>query len=71
MYDGSATSRSAYGEVCFIAAELDLVGSRWTLLIIHELFDGAMPFGLLRARVHGISAGNVRWSLGRTRSIEL
>jgi hypothetical protein len=58
--------------VCFIAAELDLFGSRWTLSSSSmNFFDGAMPLGLLRARVHGISAGNVSWSLGRTCSIEL
>ncbi|HYU16539.1 MAG TPA: helix-turn-helix domain-containing protein [Candidatus Acidoferrum sp.] len=38
--------RSDYeGQVCSIASALELVGERWTLLVIREVFNGHRRFG--------------------------
>lgn len=34
---------------------VDLVGDRWTLLVVRSLLDGPLPFGELQAAVGGIS----------------
>lgn len=48
--------RSIYNEGCIAAHALDLLGERWTLLVIRELIFGPKRFGLIRAGVPGISA---------------
>jgi DNA-binding HxlR family transcriptional regulator len=35
----------AYGQFCPVAQALDLVGERWTLLVIRELLSGSRRFG--------------------------
>lgn len=37
--------RSPDGETCPVARSLDLVGDRWSLLIVRDAFDGARRFG--------------------------
>jgi len=44
-----------YGQYCPIAAGLDVVGDRWTLLIIRELSMGDRRFTDLRAALAGIA----------------
>jgi DNA-binding HxlR family transcriptional regulator len=45
-----------YGDSCGIARALDLVGERWTLLVVRELVLGPKRFTDLRAGLPGISA---------------
>lgn len=45
-----------YNQDCILAHALDLLGERWTLLIIRELFLGPQRFGDLQAGLPGIGA---------------
>ncbi|RIX98767.1 transcriptional regulator [Aureimonas flava] len=45
-----------YGDACAAAHALELVGERWTLLVMRELMAGPRRFGDLRAGLPGISA---------------
>ena len=51
----SPTSDRTYGQYCPIAAGLDLIGDRWTLLILRELSMGDRRFTDLRAELPGIA----------------
>lgn len=51
------TQRS-YRQICGVAKALDLLGERWTLLIVRELLLGPKRFGGLREALPGIS-GNL------------
>lgn len=48
-------SNKSYQQYCGIAAALDLVGDRWTLLILRELSFGQQRFTDLRAGLPGIA----------------
>ncbi len=45
----------SYGQFCSIARALDLLGERWTLLIVRELLCGSTRFGDLRRGIPRIS----------------
>jgi len=45
-----------YGDACAAAFAMELVGERWTLLIIRELMLGARRFSDIRASLPGMSA---------------
>lgn len=45
-----------YGDACGAAFAMELVGERWTLLIMRELMFGPRRFSQLRASLPGISA---------------
>lgn len=45
-----------YDDACGTALAMELVGERWSLLIVRELMFGARRFGELRAGLIGISA---------------
>ena len=45
-----------YNQECILAYALDLLGERWTLLIIRELFLGPRRFGDLQAALPGLGA---------------
>jgi DNA-binding HxlR family transcriptional regulator len=45
-----------YGDACGAAFALELIGERWSLMIIRELMLGARRFSDLRASLPGISA---------------
>ena len=47
-----------YGQRCGLAASLDLLGERWTLLILRELSRGPKRFGDLLEGLDGIG-GNL------------
>ena len=49
------TQRS-YKQICGLAQGLDLIGERWTLLIIRELLFGPKRFGALKEALPGINA---------------
>ncbi|HZU76840.1 MAG TPA: helix-turn-helix domain-containing protein [Dehalococcoidia bacterium] len=44
----------SYGQNCPVAKSLDILGDRWTLLIIRELFFGRTRFAEFQARLPGI-----------------
>ncbi|MGO9830365.1 MAG: winged helix-turn-helix transcriptional regulator [Myxococcaceae bacterium] len=54
MTTGAAERRS-YGQYCGLARALDLIGDRWTLLIIRELLVGPRRFQELQAGLPGIA----------------
>src|SRR5262249_1344443 len=43
-----------YGQHCPVAKSLDLIGERWTLLIVRDLLRGPARFQELRAQLSGI-----------------
>lgn len=45
----------SYGQFCSIARALDLLGERWTLLIVRELLCGSRRFGEVRRGIPRIS----------------
>ncbi len=45
-----------YADACGMAFAMELVGERWTLLIVRELMLGPLRFSDLRARLPGLSA---------------
>ena len=46
----------SYNQNCPIALGLDVLGERWTLLILRELIGGARRYGDLRAELPGIAS---------------
>lgn len=40
---------------CGVAKTLKIIGSKWTMLILHNLFSGPMRFGQLQRALSGIS----------------
>ncbi len=51
----SKTPDRTYGQYCPIAAGLDIIGDRWTLLMLRELSMGDRRFTDLRAELPGIA----------------
>jgi len=62
----SGTARS-YGQFCGLARALDVVGDRWSLLIVRELLVGPMRYGELVASLGGIATNLLA---DRLRSLE-
>lgn len=48
-------NRKCYGQWCTVARALDIVGDRWTLLILRELLGGPARFHELQAGLPGIA----------------
>jgi DNA-binding HxlR family transcriptional regulator len=48
--------RRSYEDACGMAHALDLLGERWTLIVLRELMLGSKRFSELRADIPGISA---------------
>jgi DNA-binding HxlR family transcriptional regulator len=48
-------SGTRYAQFCALARAAEIVGERWTLLVIRELLLGPMRFGDLEARLSGVS----------------
>jgi DNA-binding HxlR family transcriptional regulator len=51
------SKKRSYGQYCATAKTLDLVGERWTLLVIRELLTGPRRFKDLAASLPGIGTG--------------
>ncbi|AUN41238.1 winged helix-turn-helix transcriptional regulator [Tsukamurella tyrosinosolvens] len=62
----SVPARS-YGQFCALARSLDVIGDRWTLLIVRELLPGAMRYGELKTSLAGIATNLLA---DRLRSLE-
>ena len=54
----TATTRRTYGQACPVAYSLDLVGERWTLLVVRDLMFGPLRFTEIRDGLPGLS-GNL------------
>lgn len=48
--------RRVYDDACGLAHALELLGERWTLLVVRELMLGGRRFSALRAALPGLSA---------------
>ena len=48
-------ARKSYNQNCPLARGLDLLGERWTLLVLRELIGGARRYSDLRAALPGIA----------------
>src|SRR3989442_9660776 len=57
----------SYGQFCGLARALDVVGDRWSLLIVRELLPGQMRYGELLASLGGIATNLLA---ARLRSLE-
>ncbi|HEX4764958.1 MAG TPA: winged helix-turn-helix transcriptional regulator [Lichenihabitans sp.] len=53
---GKSTAKRWYDDACGTALALELVGERWSLLIVRELMFGPRRFGEIKAQLSGISA---------------
>jgi DNA-binding HxlR family transcriptional regulator len=42
-------------EHCYVAKTLKVIGSKWTMMILHNLFEGRNRFGLLQRELKTIS----------------
>ncbi len=42
-------------ENCAVAKTLKIIGSKWTMLILHNMFEGRKRFGELQRSLEGIS----------------
>lgn len=47
-------ARRSYDQFCATARTLDLIGERWTLLLVRELLSGPKRFGDLHRNLHGL-----------------
>ena len=54
--EGLGRAKRWYDDACGTALAMELVGERWSLLIVRELMFGARRFGELKAALGGISA---------------
>jgi DNA-binding HxlR family transcriptional regulator len=82
MEEVKQKSARSYGQFCGLARALDVVGDRWSLLIVRELLVGPMRYGELVASLGGIatnlladrlrtleSAGVIERRLGQTSGV--
>jgi len=60
----NAAGRS-YGQLCPLACALDLLGERWTLLVVRELLLGPKRFGELGTRLPGAGPNRLSTRLKR------
>ncbi|MEV6907432.1 winged helix-turn-helix transcriptional regulator [Amycolatopsis sp. NPDC051071] len=51
----TAKSPRSYGQFCGLARTLDVVGDRWTLLVVRELLPGPMRYTELKTSLMGIA----------------
>jgi len=70
-HDGGIVADKIYGQYCGLAKALDLVGERWTLLIIRELSFGPRRFSDLVAGLRGISTAVLTERLSRLEDARL
>jgi DNA-binding HxlR family transcriptional regulator len=67
MEEVKSTGARSYGQFCGLARTLDVVGDRWSLLIVRELLLGPMRYGELLASLGGIATNLLA---DRLRSLE-
>ena len=67
MEEVKSKSARSYGQFCGLARALDVVGDRWSLLIVRELLLGPMRYSELAASLGGIATNLLA---DRLRSLE-
>lgn len=55
MTGRGTADRKCFGQICTVARALDVIGDRWTLLILRELLGGPARFFELQAGLVGIA----------------
>jgi DNA-binding HxlR family transcriptional regulator len=55
----------SYGQFCGLARALDVIGERWTLLVVRELLLGPARFKDLQAGLPGIATNLLAYRLCR------
>ncbi len=55
MSSGNVRRVKSYGQYCALARGLDVIGERWSLLIVRELLDGPRRYGKLIEGLPGIA----------------
>jgi DNA-binding HxlR family transcriptional regulator len=68
---GAMTTRRSYRQLCGLAAALDVVGERWTMLIVRDLSLGPRRYGELLEGLPGIGEGLLAQRLRHLESEEL
>jgi DNA-binding HxlR family transcriptional regulator len=71
MMAGESAVENGYGQYCPIAAALDAVGERWTLLILRDLAHGALRYSDIQAANPGLSPNLLSRRLTRLRELGL
>jgi len=66
-----ATTRRSYRQVCGLAAALDVVGERWTMLVVRDLALGPRRYGELLEGLPGIGEGLLAQRLRHLEAEEL
>ena len=64
-----ASEKRWYDDACGTALAMELVGERWSLLIVRELMFGPRRFGELRGGLSGISANVLTQRLARMEKV--
>jgi DNA-binding HxlR family transcriptional regulator len=64
---GRARSRGGYGHFCPAARALEVVGEKWSLLVVRDLLAGPRRFGELRRSLTAITP---KWLSARLRALE-
>ena len=59
----SNSCESTYGVECYVEKTLDILGGKWSYLIIKHLFSGKKRFGQLRKLLHDVNARSLTNSL--------
>ncbi|GAA1573223.1 helix-turn-helix domain-containing protein [Kribbella sancticallisti] len=62
---------SGYGQFCAVARALDVVGERWTLLIVREMLSGPVTFGDIRRGIPRIPPATLSTRLRTLRAAGL
>jgi len=52
----SSICESTYGVECYVEKTIDVLGGKWSYLIIKHLFSGTKRFGVLRKLLHNVNA---------------
>ena len=68
MASEKALDRKCYEQLCPMATALDVIGDRWTILIIRELLGGAARFNELQEGLPGIAKNLLTERLRRLES---
>ncbi|MEU0089995.1 helix-turn-helix domain-containing protein [Kribbella sp. NPDC006257] len=62
---------NGYGQFCAVARALDIVGERWTLLIVREMLSGPVTFGDIRRGIPRIPPATLTTRLRSLRAADL
>jgi len=61
------TMKAVHDETCAVACCADIIGAKWTALIIHDLSEGPRRFSDIERACPGISPRTLRYKLAQMR----